>query len=223
MASSTERNPGKASADGSQTSAIPSTTARCAGGQGDADVVDGTGDRGDEVSCALNRHRCRQVIGGEVGRGAAQHVGTDGHQRVVYCPIVELDCDRADRGAGIVAEASRFDRTNWMIDIRQASSEPLRFCQPPSACGSADDADSLKARNRLGGRAFTSRLAGTEVELGGGFVHWVPAARLRRADSLRINFAVPPEPAGWSYITQGQVRHGTSSAGPGASTSSTRR
>jgi hypothetical protein len=72
-----------------------------------------------------------------------------------------------------------------MIDIRQASSEPLRFCQPPSACGSADDADSLKARNRLGGRAFTSRLAGTEVELGGGFVHWVPAARLRRADSLR--------------------------------------
>ena len=110
-----------------------------------------------------------------------------------------------------------------MIDIRQASSEPLRFCQQPSACGSADDADSLKARDRLGGRAFTSLLAGTEVKLGGGFVHWFQPHVFAELTRYGINFAVPPEPAGWSYITQGQVRHGTSSAGPGASTSSTRR
>jgi monoamine oxidase len=80
-----------------------------------------------------------------------------------------------------------------------------------------------EARDRLGGRAFTSRLAGTEVELGGGFVHWFQPHVFAELTRYGIDFAVPPEPARWSYITQGQVRHGTNSAGPGASTSSTRR
>ena len=57
----------------------------------------------------------------------------------------------------------------------------------------------------MGGRAFTSRLAGTEVELGGGFVHWFQPHVFAELTRYGIDFAVPPEPARWSYITQ--ARH----------------
>jgi hypothetical protein len=64
----------------------------------------------------------------------------------------------------------------------------------------------------LGGRAFTSRLAGTEVELGGGFVHWFQPHVFAELTRYGIDFAVPPEPARWSYITRD--RSGTARARP---------
>jgi hypothetical protein len=59
----------------------------------------------------------------------------------------------------------------------------------------------------LGGRAFTSQFAGTEVELGGGFVHWFQPQVFAELTRYGIDFAVPPEPTRWSYISQGQVKH----------------
>jgi monoamine oxidase len=67
----------------------------------------------------------------------------------------------------------------------------------------------LEARDRLGGRAFTSRFAGTEVELGGGFVHWFQPHVFAELTRYGIGFAVPPEPSRWSYITKGEVHHST--------------
>jgi monoamine oxidase len=67
----------------------------------------------------------------------------------------------------------------------------------------------LEARDRLGGRAFTSQFAGTEVELGGGFVHWFQPHVFAEMTRYGTGFAVPPEPTRWSYITQGQVHHST--------------
>src|SRR5688572_18569820 len=67
----------------------------------------------------------------------------------------------------------------------------------------------LEARDRLGGRAFTSQFAGTEVELGGGFVHWFQPHVFAELTRYGIDFAVPPEPARWSYISQGEVKHST--------------
>jgi pseudooxynicotine oxidase len=67
----------------------------------------------------------------------------------------------------------------------------------------------LEARDRLGGRAFTSQFAGTEVELGGAFVHWFQPHIFAELTRYGIGFAVPPEPTRWSYISQGQVHHST--------------
>jgi pseudooxynicotine oxidase len=67
----------------------------------------------------------------------------------------------------------------------------------------------LEGRDRLGGRAFTSQFAGTEVELGGGFVHWFQPHIFAELTRYGIGFAVPPEPTRWSYISQGQVHHST--------------
>jgi monoamine oxidase len=67
----------------------------------------------------------------------------------------------------------------------------------------------LEARDRLGGRAFTSTFAGTDVELGGGFVHWFQPHIFAELTRYGIGFAVPPEPTRWFYITKGQVKHST--------------
>ena len=67
----------------------------------------------------------------------------------------------------------------------------------------------LEARDRLGGRAFTSQFAGTEVELGGAFVHWFQPHIFAELTRYGIGLSVPPEPTRWSYITQGQVHHST--------------
>ncbi|HET7516586.1 MAG TPA: FAD-dependent oxidoreductase [Actinomycetes bacterium] len=67
----------------------------------------------------------------------------------------------------------------------------------------------LEARDRLGGRAFTSQFAGTEVELGGAFVHWFQPHIFAELTRYGIGLSVPPEPTRWSYITQGQVKHST--------------
>jgi monoamine oxidase len=67
----------------------------------------------------------------------------------------------------------------------------------------------LEARDRLGGRAFTSQFAGTEVELGGGFVHWFQPHVFAELTRYGIGIAVPPEPTRWSYITNGEVHHST--------------
>jgi monoamine oxidase len=67
----------------------------------------------------------------------------------------------------------------------------------------------LEGRDRLGGRVLTSTFAGTEVELGGAFVHWFQPHIFAELTRYGIGFAVPPEPTRWSYITQGQVRHST--------------
>jgi monoamine oxidase len=67
----------------------------------------------------------------------------------------------------------------------------------------------LEARDRLGGRTFTSQFAGNEVELGGGFVHWFQPHVFAEMTRYGIGLAVPPEPTRWSYISQGQVHHST--------------
>jgi monoamine oxidase len=67
----------------------------------------------------------------------------------------------------------------------------------------------LEARDRLGGRAFTSQFAGTEVELGGAFIHWFQPHIFAELTRYGIDLSVPPEPTRWSYITQGQVHHST--------------
>jgi pseudooxynicotine oxidase len=64
----------------------------------------------------------------------------------------------------------------------------------------------LEARDRLGGRAYTSHLGESEVELGGAFVHWFQPHVFAELTRYGLSFRVPPEPTRWSYISQGR-RH----------------
>ena len=64
----------------------------------------------------------------------------------------------------------------------------------------------LEARDRLGGRAYTSHLGRSEVELGGAFVHWFQPHVFAELTRYGLCFRVPPEPTRWSYISQG-CRH----------------
>jgi monoamine oxidase len=61
----------------------------------------------------------------------------------------------------------------------------------------------LEGRDRIGGRAFTGEFAGTDVELGGAFVHWFQPHVFAELTRYGIPFAVPPEPTRWSYTSQG--------------------
>ena len=57
----------------------------------------------------------------------------------------------------------------------------------------------LEARDRLGGRTWTSSFAGKQVEMGGTWVHWHQPyvwAELRRY-GLEVTEAVPPTTVGW--------------------------
>jgi pseudooxynicotine oxidase len=64
----------------------------------------------------------------------------------------------------------------------------------------------LEARDRLGGRAYTSHLGESEVELGGAFVHWFQPHVFAELTRYGLSFRVPPEPTRWSYVSQGR-RH----------------
>jgi pseudooxynicotine oxidase len=61
----------------------------------------------------------------------------------------------------------------------------------------------LEARDRIGGRAFTSALGGSEVELGGAFVHWFQPHVFAELTRYGLSFRVPPEPTRWTYTSQG--------------------
>jgi monoamine oxidase len=67
----------------------------------------------------------------------------------------------------------------------------------------------LEARDRLGGRVFTSEFAGTEVELGGAFVHWFQPHVFAEMTRYGISHEIPPEPTRWSYVSQGRVHDST--------------
>ena len=57
----------------------------------------------------------------------------------------------------------------------------------------------LEARDRLGGRTWTSTFAGKQVEMGGTWVHWHQPyvwAELRRY-GLEVTEATPPSRVGW--------------------------
>lgn len=64
----------------------------------------------------------------------------------------------------------------------------------------------LEARDRLGGRAYTSSLGDSEVELGGAFVHWFQPHIFAELTRYGLSFQVPPEPSRWTYLSQGR-RH----------------
>jgi monoamine oxidase len=67
----------------------------------------------------------------------------------------------------------------------------------------------LEGRDRLGGRTFTSEFAGTEVELGGAFIHWFQPHVFAEMTRYGISHEIPPEPTRWSYMSQGRVRDST--------------
>ena len=53
----------------------------------------------------------------------------------------------------------------------------------------------LEARDRLGGRAYTNRLAGSDVELGGAHVHWFQPHVFAEMTRYGIPFHAMPAPA----------------------------
>ena len=67
----------------------------------------------------------------------------------------------------------------------------------------------LEGRGRLGGRTFTSDFAGTEVELGGAHVHWFQPHVFAELTRYGLSFTPPPEPARWSYVSQGRMQDST--------------
>jgi monoamine oxidase len=67
----------------------------------------------------------------------------------------------------------------------------------------------LEGRDRVGGRAWTSDLAGTEIELGGQHVHWFQPHVFAEMTRYGLSLEIPPEPARWSYVTEGRLRDST--------------
>jgi monoamine oxidase len=63
----------------------------------------------------------------------------------------------------------------------------------------------LEARDRLGGRAYTSQLAGRDVELGGAHVHWFQPHVFAELTRYGIPFRPLPLPDRWSYWSGGQL------------------
>ena len=63
----------------------------------------------------------------------------------------------------------------------------------------------LEGRNRLGGRTWTSDFDGTDVELGGAFVHWFQPHVFAEMTRYGVPFKIPPEPERWSYISAGRM------------------
>jgi monoamine oxidase len=67
----------------------------------------------------------------------------------------------------------------------------------------------LEARDRLGGRAYTSTLAGSDIELGGAHVHWFQPHIFAEMTRYGISFRVLPIPDRWSYYSRGRLRDST--------------
>lgn len=69
----------------------------------------------------------------------------------------------------------------------------------------------IEARNRLGGRTFTSSLEGEQIELGGTWIHWgqphVWAEMLRYGLTLKESPGAAPDVASW--IADGKLKKGT--------------
>jgi monoamine oxidase len=63
----------------------------------------------------------------------------------------------------------------------------------------------LEARDRLGGRTYTSRLAGRDVELGGAHVHWFQPHVFAELTRYGIPFRPLPLPDRWSYWSGGHL------------------
>jgi len=67
----------------------------------------------------------------------------------------------------------------------------------------------LEGRDRIGGRAYTSGFAGTDVEFGGAYVHWFQPHVFAELTRYGLTYEPPPEPARWSYISAGRVHDST--------------
>jgi monoamine oxidase len=70
----------------------------------------------------------------------------------------------------------------------------------------------LEARPRIGGRTFTSQVAGHEVELGGAFFHWTQPhawAEITRY-GLEIEAPPPTPPDRSAWVSGGELKQGTS-------------
>ncbi|MGY1805935.1 flavin monoamine oxidase family protein [Blastococcus sp. SYSU D00669] len=67
----------------------------------------------------------------------------------------------------------------------------------------------LEARDRLGGRAYTSRLAGRDVELGGAHVHWFQPHVFAEITRYGIAYRPLPIPERWSYWSGGRLNEGS--------------
>lgn len=63
----------------------------------------------------------------------------------------------------------------------------------------------LEARDRLGGRAFSGRAFGGNVELGGAFVHWFQPHMFAEMTRYGLSSRVLPLPSHWSYHSEGQL------------------
>ena len=66
----------------------------------------------------------------------------------------------------------------------------------------------LEARDRLGGRTWTSEFAGMEVELGGGWVHWLQPHVWAEITRYGIEVAESPEPDRCVWLVDGERRSG---------------
>jgi monoamine oxidase len=67
----------------------------------------------------------------------------------------------------------------------------------------------LEGRDRIGGRAWTGEFEGTEVEFGGAYVHWFQPHIFAELTRYGLAYQPPPEPARWSYVSQGRVHDST--------------
>ena len=67
----------------------------------------------------------------------------------------------------------------------------------------------LEARDRLGGRLLTGEFAGEEVEFGGAFVHWWQPHVFAEISRLGLGYEPGPEPAHWSYWSEGTLHRGS--------------
>lgn len=67
----------------------------------------------------------------------------------------------------------------------------------------------LEGRDRVGGRAWTSGFEGVDVEFGGAYVHWFQPHIFAELTRYGLTYQPPPEPARWSYVSQGRVHDST--------------
>ena len=66
----------------------------------------------------------------------------------------------------------------------------------------------LEARDRLGGRTWTSELAGVDVELGGGWIHWLQPHVWAETTRYGIEVTESPEPDRCVWLVDGERRSG---------------
>lgn len=67
----------------------------------------------------------------------------------------------------------------------------------------------LEARDRLGGRTWTSEFAGVDVELGGGWVHWIQPHVWAEITRYGIEVTESPAPERCVWLADGERRSGS--------------